>query len=110
MYLMPLKDEQWGRGLSKLFGKSFRGIRYIYDTDEPAQWKWTKDDLENFKKWLCNFRPGRIGMPFDIKGARSTCGQISATGSCTISAEEILPPRGESGDCAHRALGQREPF
>lgn len=105
-----LPDEQWGRGLSELFCKPFRGIRYIYGTDKAAPRRWTKDDLENFKKWLRNFRPGRIGMPFDIKGAPSTCGQISATGPRTTSAEEILPPTGESGDCAHRALGQRESF
>ena len=57
-----LPDENWAQILSN----SFRGIRYIYNTQNRSKSRWSDADLEQFLRWLNRYPKGIIGMPVDM--------------------------------------------
>ncbi|MBU2806904.1 hypothetical protein HF285_01040 [Acidithiobacillus ferrooxidans F221] len=57
-----LPDENWAHTIPH----SFRGIRYIYDTETPQNRTWSDAEHDKFLAWLKNFEKGLIGMPADM--------------------------------------------
>ncbi len=60
--ITSLPDGNWAQILSH----SFRGIRYIYNTQNRSNSRWSDADLEQFLGWLNRYPKGIIGMPVDM--------------------------------------------
>ena len=76
---IPLPDEKWTQPLKE----SFRGIRYIFDSDDNHGRAWADEDLESFKTWLHKYPNGILGMPADMEDLTSDGEQNFGSVSCS---------------------------
>lgn len=72
-----LPDEKWAKNMPH----SFIGIRYIYNTQNPTNSRWSDDDFEQFLNWLNHYPKGIIGIPIDMASvddeSHQTCARVS---------------------------------